>query len=153
MIPVVVPKTIEKEEEEVNEASHPSNNIVQRRVDLDLSRSLPSAVNDSSSTQVSPKLITDGEKPPAPFPYTYWTRRNEGWILEYRKRVSRTNKYDYDYYGILPLNTWDQLKGKYSNEKIKEILRGIIATKREELESNRSFKPRKNSRRTGARRK
>jgi hypothetical protein len=81
-------------------------------------------------------------KPPRVLPNTYWTRKGGGWILEFKKKVKR--EWLYEYYGSLKLETWNQLKGVYQDEKLKGIIKGIIGAKRAELQRARNSRPGRN---------
>ena len=63
-------------------------------------------------------------------------------VLEFKKKVKR--EWLYEYYGLLKLETWNQLKGRYQDEKLKDILKGIIGAKRAELQRTRGSRPGRN---------
>jgi hypothetical protein len=77
----------------------------------------------------------DPDKPPRVEPHTYWTRKGGGWVLEFKRKLK--HKWLYEYYGSLKLETWNQLKGRYQDEKLKDVIRGIIGAKRAELQRAR----------------
>lgn len=78
-------------------------------------------------------------KPPRVLPNTYWTRKGGGWILEYKRKIK--HKWLYEYFGLLKLETWNQLKGRYQDEKLKGIIKGVIGAKRTELQRARNSRP------------
>jgi hypothetical protein len=92
-----------------------------------------------------PKRATedDPNKPPRVLPNTYWTRKGGGWVLEFKKKTKR--EWLYEYYGLLKLETWNQLKGRYQDERLKGIIKGIIGAKRTELERARGSRPGRHS--------
>jgi len=50
--------------------------------------------------------------------------------LEYKRKVK--HQWLYEYFGLLELETWEQLKGRYEQEKLINIIRGIILARRAE---------------------
>jgi hypothetical protein len=74
----------------------------------------------------------DPDKPPRVLPNTYWLRKGSGWVLEYKRKVR--HKWLYEYFGLLDLDTWNQLKGSCEHEKLANIIKGIILAKRAERE-------------------
>jgi hypothetical protein len=89
--------------------------------------------------QRKPAPDDDPNKPPRVLPNTYWTRKGGGWVLEFKKKVKR--EWLYEYYGLLKLETWNQLKGRVQDEKLKDILKGVIGAKRSELQRARGSRP------------
>jgi hypothetical protein len=80
-----------------------------------------------------------GEKPPRVFPNTYWSRKGGGWVLEFKKKIK--GEWLYEYYGLLKLETWQQLKERYQDEKLEGIIKGVILAKRSELQRARNSRP------------
>jgi len=97
--------------------------------------------NPTSTSSTSRKMASDDDpnKPPRVLPNTYWTRKGGGWVLEFKRKVKR--EWLYEYYGLLKLETWNQLKERYRDEKLEGIVKGVILAKREELKRSRNPRP------------
>ena len=85
----------------------------------------PEPEPDESDTAGTVGKPDDPEKPPQVYPNTYWGRKGSGWVLEYKRKVN--HQWEYEYYGLLEMEQWLNLKGVYNEQTLVNIIKGIVA--------------------------